>query len=130
MKKLHAIFGTVSVLSIALGATLPAVAGEGAAAGAASYRLSGTQVTGSAVAGAVGKSNASAAAFNEGTCLNLCTSDLSATAHGSAGQLSTKTTVSQQETTGLQDFDLKNQANGIGAQPRFSSGAGNDQVKF
>ena len=52
------------VVGSALGLTTVARAGEGGIAGSAAFTVNGTNVTGVAVSAAVGKENASAAAFN------------------------------------------------------------------
>ena len=52
------------VVGSALGLTTVARAGEGGIAGSAAFTITGTAVTGVAVSAAVGKENASAAAFN------------------------------------------------------------------
>ena len=59
-------FAVVSglVVGSALGLTTVARAGEGGIAGSAAFTVNGTDVTGVAVSAAVGKENASAAAFN------------------------------------------------------------------
>ncbi len=61
------------------GLTSTAFAGEGGAAGAASFTVSGTGVTGVAVAASVGKNDAAAAAYNTTAGYN------SAFAMGSSG---------------------------------------------
>jgi hypothetical protein len=66
---------TTSVFGLASGA----MAGEGGAAGAAAFTITGTQVTGVGVASAIGKNDASAYAYNNGTTSNT------AGALGSAG---------------------------------------------
>ena len=59
-------FAVVSglVVGSALGLTTVARAGEGGIAGSAAFTVNGNDVTGVAVSAAVGKENASAAAFN------------------------------------------------------------------
>ena len=72
------------VVGSALGLTTVARAGEGGIAGSAAFTITGNAVTGVAVSAAVGKENASAAAFNyDGT--NAAGLQNSAWALGSAG---------------------------------------------
>lgn len=86
--KLQAKFAvaTVALMLGGLGAA-PAFAGEGGAAGAASFQLSGGVVQNAAVAGAIGKVSAYAGATNTSSGFFGFNRDLDAFAVGTAGPI-------------------------------------------
>jgi hypothetical protein len=82
--KVAIVLAAVSVS--ALGMASGALAGEGGAAGSAAFTINEGSVTGVAVSAAIGKQDAFAGAFNDGT-----TGDNTAFALGSAGTISVST---------------------------------------
>lgn len=122
MKKLQATLSAISIVSLAMVAGAPAMAGEGGAAGAAVFRLGHNgQVKDSAVSGAVGKSNASATAFSITDGCDCKSTTLSATAFGSAGDL--KAVIKQTDNSATIEYTGKADPNpGIGTENHKSSG--------
>ena len=113
---------TASLLSFSSGA----FAGEGGAAGAAAFTITGTEVTGVAVAASVGKNDAGAAAFND-----VDAQFNSAYALGSAGKIDI---VGMGDPTaagmaGEQDPDLATaQANDLTGSATIQLGTGSGEV--
>ena len=105
-------FAVVSGLVVcsALGLATVARAGEGGVAGSAAFTVDGGNVTGVAVSAAVGKENASAAAFNYESGNGV---------QNSAWSLGT---------AGTQDFSAVGDANGFNVTSTEDSARGTDQV--
>ena len=105
-------FAVVSGLVVcsALGLATVARAGEGGTAGSAAFTVDGGNVTGVAVSAAVGKENASAAAFNY---------EVGSGVQNSAWSLGT---------AGTQDFSAVGDANGFNVTSTEDSARGTDQV--